>query len=99
MLADRRDHSWTYGSAAATVEDMTKNPWAAVGVLAGGLFLAVLSTTVVSVALPRIGRDLAAGPAVLEWTVDAYVLVYAGLLVAGGALGDRRGRKGLFQLG
>ena len=73
--------------------------WAAVGVLAGGLFLAVVSTTVVSVALPRIGRDLSAGATALEWTVDAYVLVYASLLVAGGVLGDRRGRKGLFLLG
>ena len=78
---------------------MPKNPWVAVGVLAGGLFLAVLSTTLVSVALPMIGRDLSAGASALEWTVDAYVLVYAGLLVAGGAIGDRRGRKGLFQLG
>jgi DHA2 family methylenomycin A resistance protein-like MFS transporter len=78
---------------------MPKNPWVAVGVLAGGLFLAVLSTTLVSVALPMIGRDLSAGASALEWTVDAYVLVYAGLLVAGGATGDRRGRKGLFQLG
>jgi DHA2 family methylenomycin A resistance protein-like MFS transporter len=76
-----------------------RNPWAAVGVLAGGLFLAVLSTTLVSVALPRIGADLSAGPAALEWTVDAYVLVYASLLVAGGVLGGRRGRKGLFVLG
>jgi DHA2 family methylenomycin A resistance protein-like MFS transporter len=78
---------------------MTKSPWAAVGVLAGGLFLAVLSTTVVSVALPMIGRDLSAGATALEWTVDAYVLVYASLLVAGGVLGDRRGRKGLFLIG
>jgi DHA2 family methylenomycin A resistance protein-like MFS transporter len=73
--------------------------WVAVGVLAGGLFLAVLSTTVVSVALPRIGGDLSAGATALEWTVDAYVLVYASLLVAGGVIGDRRGRKGLFLLG
>lgn len=77
----------------------TQESWAAVGVLAGGLFLAVLSTTVVGVALPRIGADLSAGTTALEWTVDAYVLVYASLLVAGGALGDRRGRKGLFQAG
>lgn len=67
--------------------------------LAGGLFLAVLSTTVVSVALPRIGAALSAGATALEWTVDAYVLVYASLLVAGGVLGDRYGRKGLFLLG
>jgi len=60
---------------------------------------AVLSTTVVSVALPTIGRDLHASAAGLEWTVDAYALVYASLLLAGGVAGDRRGRKGTFLLG
>jgi DHA2 family methylenomycin A resistance protein-like MFS transporter len=68
-------------------------------VVSVGLFLAVVSTTVVSVALPTIGRDLHAGATGLEWTVDAYVVVYASLVVAGGVLGDRRGRKGLFLLG
>jgi EmrB/QacA subfamily drug resistance transporter len=81
------------------VEEKGPRAWTAVGVLAGGLFLAVLSTTVVSVALPAIGRDLSAAPTALEWIVDAYVLVYASLLVAGGVLGDRHGRKGLFLLG
>lgn len=66
---------------------------------AGVLFVAVGSTTVVSVALPSIGRELHAGSAELEWVVDADVLVYASLLVAGGVLGDRRGRKGLFMIG
>jgi MFS transporter, DHA2 family, methylenomycin A resistance protein len=74
-------------------------PWLTLGVMAAGLFLAVMSTTVVSVALPTMGRDLHASPAGLEWIVDAYVIVYASLLVAGGAAGDRYGRKGLFQLG
>ena len=73
--------------------------WLAVAVLGGGLFMAVVSTTVVSVALPSIGRDLHAGPTELEWVVDTYVLVYASLLVAGGVMGDRRGRKGLFMVG
>jgi DHA2 family methylenomycin A resistance protein-like MFS transporter len=68
-------------------------------VVTAGLFLAVLSTTVVSVALPTIGRDLHASATDLEWTVDAYVLVYASLLVAGGVAGDRRGRKGTFVVG
>lgn len=64
-----------------------------------GLFLAVVSTTVVSVALPTMGRDLHAGATDLEWIVDAYVIVFASLLVAGGAIGDRRGLKGAFVLG
>jgi DHA2 family methylenomycin A resistance protein-like MFS transporter len=73
--------------------------WAALAVVSLGLFMAVLSTTVVSVALPDIGRDLRAGASGLEWVVDAYVVVYASLLAAGGALGDRLGRKGLFLAG
>lgn len=68
-------------------------------VVAGGLFLAVMSTTVVSVALPSIGAELHATAADLEWIVDGYVIVYSSLLVAGGVMGDRRGRKGLFILG
>ncbi len=73
--------------------------WLTLSVVASGLFLTVRSTTVVSVALPTIGADLHASPADLEWVVDAYVVVYAGLLLPGGALGDRLGRKGLFITG
>ena len=74
-------------------------PWLAVAVLAGSQFLAVMSTTVVSVALPAIGAGLHTGPASLLWIVDAYVIVYSALLVVGGTIGDRRGRKGMFLLG
>lgn len=73
--------------------------WATVAAVAGGLFLSVLSSTMVSVALPSIGRDLRASATDLQWIVDAYVLVYASLLVAGGVLGDRHGRKGVYLLG
>ena len=62
-------------------------------------FMAVMSTSVVSVALPTIGRDLHASSTSLEWIVDAYVIVFASLLVAGGVLSDRRGRKGMFMAG
>ena len=61
--------------------------------------MAVMSTSVVSVALPTIGRDLHASSTSLEWIVDAYVIVYASLLVAGGVVSDRRGRKGMFMTG
>jgi EmrB/QacA subfamily drug resistance transporter len=80
-------------------EAASRGAWVTLAVVAGGLFLAVMSTTVVSVALPSIGTALRATPAELEWIVDAYVVVYSSLLVAGGALGDRHGRKGLFLLG
>ncbi|MFE3254930.1 MFS transporter [Nocardia sp. NPDC059091] len=75
------------------------NPWITLVAVTGGQFLAVLSTTVMSVALPTIGRDLHADATATEWIVNAYVLVYASLLMLSGGLGDRFGRKGVFLLG
>jgi EmrB/QacA subfamily drug resistance transporter len=63
------------------------------------LFMAVLDNLVVSVALPTIHRDLGASIQSLEWTVNAYVLAYAVLLLTGAALGDRFGRKRMFLVG
>jgi len=85
--------------SAPRADAATRGAWLTLAVVSVGLFLAVVSTTVVSVALPTIGRDLHASATDLEWIVDAYVVVYASLLVAGGVIGDRRGRKGLFMLG
>ncbi|MEU8438722.1 MFS transporter [Streptomyces sp. NPDC029216] len=64
-----------------------------------GSAMALLDSTVVNVALPRIGRDLGADLAVLQWTVNAYLLTLAGLILVGGALGDRFGRRRIFVLG
>src|SRR6516164_10006238 len=64
-----------------------------------GLFMVVLDNLVVSVALPTIHRDLGASIQSLEWTVNAYVLAYAALLLTGAALGDRFGRKRMFMAG
>jgi EmrB/QacA subfamily drug resistance transporter len=64
-----------------------------------GLFMVVLDNLVVNVALPSIHRDLGASIQALEWTVNAYVLSYAVLLLTGAALGDRFGRKRMFMAG
>jgi EmrB/QacA subfamily drug resistance transporter len=64
-----------------------------------GSSMALLDSTVVNVALPRIGRDLDADLAVLQWTVNAYMLTLAGLILLGGALSDRYGRRKIFVLG
>jgi EmrB/QacA subfamily drug resistance transporter len=64
-----------------------------------GLFMVVLDNLVVNVALPSIHRDLGGSIQALEWTVSAYVLAYAVLLLTGSALGDRFGRKRMFILG
>src|SRR5436309_7639376 len=61
-----------------------------------GLFMVVLDNLVVNVALPSIHRDLGGSIQALEWTVSAYVLAYAVLLLTGAALGDRFGRKRMF---
>lgn len=59
----------------------------------GAQILNVASTTSIAVALPEIGRDLGADDSELQWIVDAFVLVFASLVVAGGVLGDRSGRR------
>ena len=69
------------------------------GIVSVALFMAVLDNLVVSVALPTIHRDLGASIQSLEWTVNAYVLAYAVLLLTGAALGDRFGRKRMFVVG
>ena len=61
--------------------------------------MVVLDNLVVSVALPSIHRELGASIQALEWTVNAYVLAYAVLLLTGAALGDRFGRKRMFIAG
>ncbi|MFF1798717.1 MFS transporter, partial [Kitasatospora sp. NPDC058263] len=64
-----------------------------------GSSMAMLDGTVVNVALPRIGTDLGAPLAALQWTLNAYLLTLAGLILLGGALGDRYGRRRVFLIG
>jgi EmrB/QacA subfamily drug resistance transporter len=75
-----------------------RNGWT-LGIVSVALFMVVLDNLVVSVALPTIHRELGASIQQLEWTVNAYVLAYAVLLLTGAALGDRFGRKRMFVLG
>ncbi|MFI2431223.1 MFS transporter [Streptomyces sp. NPDC018693] len=64
-----------------------------------GSSMALLDSTVVNVALPRIGWDLDADLAALQWTVNAYMVTLAGLILLGGSLGDRYGRRRIFVIG
>ncbi len=75
-----------------------RNGWT-LAIVSVALFMVVLDNLVVSVALPTIHRDLGASIQSLEWTVNAYVLAYAVLLLTGAALGDRFGRKRMFLAG
>lgn len=64
-----------------------------------GSGLAFIDATVVNVALPRIGESLDAGVAGLQWTINAYTLSLASLILLGGSLGDRYGRRRVFVVG
>ena len=64
-----------------------------------GSSMAMLDATVVNVALPTIGRYFGASLGGLQWTVTAYTLTLAGLILLGGALGDRLGRRRVFVVG
>src|SRR5271167_3195841 len=64
-----------------------------------GSAMASLDSTVVNIALPRIGQDLGGGVTALQWTVNAYTLTLAAFLLLGGSLGDRFGRRRLFVVG
>jgi MFS family permease len=72
---------------------------AALAVLCVAVLIANLDNTILNVALPTLSRDLNAGPADLQWIVDAYVIVFAGLLLTAGSLADRVGRKRTFMAG
>src|SRR5213078_1747208 len=63
------------------------------------LFMVTLDNLVVTTALPVIRHDLHASISQLEWTVNAYTLTFAVLLLTGAALGDRFGRRRMFVLG
>src|SRR5213080_3691313 len=63
------------------------------------LFMVTLDNLVVTTALPVIRKDLYASIEELEWTVNAYTLTFAVLLLTGAALGDRFGRRRVFTLG
>jgi EmrB/QacA subfamily drug resistance transporter len=73
--------------------------WWTLGAMCFALFMIMLDNTVVNVALPSIQRDLHATLSALEWTVNAYTLTFAVLLVTGGRLGDIFGRRRMFLFG
>ena len=73
--------------------------WWILGVLCLSLMIITLDNTILNVALPTLVRELHATDSQLQWIVDSYTLVFAGLLLTAGSLGDRFGRKGALQFG
>ena len=73
--------------------------WWTLGAMSFALFMVMLDNTAVNVALPSIQEDFGASLSALEWTVNAYTLTFAVLLVTGGRLGDIFGRRRMFLFG
>ncbi|MGW2693138.1 MFS transporter [Streptomyces sp. NPDC001296] len=64
-----------------------------------GYFMVILDVTIINVAVPVVGRDLSASLTGIQWITDGYTMVFAGLLMTGGALGDRLGNRRIFCSG
>ena len=85
------------GEAAA--DGIHRRRWWTLAVLILAVFMVGIDTTVLNVALPSLVRELGASASQLQWITTAYSLVFAGLLLTAGSLGDRFGRKGALTLG
>ena len=73
--------------------------WVTLAVLCLSLLIIVMDNTILNVAIPSLMRDLDASNSDVQWIIDAYTLVFAGLLLTTGTLSDRFGRKGALQVG
>jgi EmrB/QacA subfamily drug resistance transporter len=76
-----------------------RHRWLVLAICCMSLFVVGLDNTIVNVALPTIRTDLDASVAQLQWTVDAYTIVVASLLILGGSTADRLGRARIFKIG
>ncbi len=89
-----------FDPASAGIDpDVYRRRWWSLGALCLSLLIVMIGNTTLNVALPILSEELHATNSQLQWMVDSYALVFAGLLFAAGNLGDRYGRKGILQLG
>jgi EmrB/QacA subfamily drug resistance transporter len=82
-----------------TAEAVHARRWWTLATLCLSLLIIVMDNTILNVAIPSLMDDLQATNSQIQWIIDAYTLVFAGLLLTSGSLGDRFGRKGALQLG
>ena len=73
--------------------------WFTLATLCVSLLIIVMDNTILNVAIPSLVRDLGASNSQLQWIIDGYTLVFAGLLLSAGSFGDRRGRKRALRIG
>ena len=85
--------------AGAPPQYSNRRMWLTLFAMCFALFMIMLDNTVVNVALPTIQRDLDPSQSGLQWIINAYILVFAALILLGGKLGDRFGRKRMFIVG
>ena len=85
--------------AQATAPAIPRRAWQALIVLLAGMFIALLDTTIVNVALPSIRTSLDASEATLSWIISGYALSFGLVLIPAGRLGDRIGHKWVFFTG
>ena len=81
------------------IDRSTRRGRGALAALTIGSGVAILDGTVVSIALPTIGRELDASLAQLQWIVNGYMLSLTALILVGGSLGDRAGRRRVYLVG
>src|SRR4029453_18869400 len=73
--------------------------WLILAVLCLSLIIVGIDASILNVALPTLGREVGASTSQLQWIIDSYVVVFAGLLLVMGSVGDRYGRKGVLSAG
>ncbi len=83
----------------STIERTERLKWGTLAVLSVSIIMLNLDNSILNVALPTLVRDLHSTSSQLQWIVDSYILVFGGLLLTGGSLGDRLGRKWIFMVG
>src|SRR3954466_949657 len=86
-------------NSLVSVESADPRRWWTLGVLCLSLLVIGLDNTILNVALPTLQGDLDASASQLQWIVDVYMLVFAGVLLTAGSLGDRFGRKRALSFG
>jgi EmrB/QacA subfamily drug resistance transporter len=86
-------------STRGAIDDQSHRMWWTLGITSVALFMVTLDNLVVTNALPTIQREFDASIQSLEWSVNAYTLTFAVLLLTGAALGDRYGRRRMFVIG